>query len=181
MNHTIRKRMKNIIASFGVEDADGAELSRLIKHIAIGYETAIKAQMKDERLSGPRWRVLLHLYIAEEMGKPGVSPTDLSQARGVSKNTISTLLRSLEEQKLVTRAIAAHDRRSFVIQLTDAGRALIKERSPQHLNYLNELASDLTQEERDQLIILLRKLYQSVIHHSGLPENYCPDKDEVKE
>jgi len=173
--------MKNIIASFGVEDADGAELSRLIKHIAIGYETAIKAQMKDERLSGPRWRVLLHLYIAEEKGKPGVSPTDLSQSRGVSKNTISTLLRSLEEQGLITRSIASHDRRSFVIQLTEAGRALIRERSPQHLMFLNELASDLAPEERQQLIILLRKLYQSVIHHGGLPETYCEDNNEVKE
>jgi len=181
VDQKVREHMKAIIASFGVEDAGGAELSRLVKHLAIGYETAIKSQMKDERLSGPRWRVLLHLYIAEEKGKPGVSPTDLSQARGVSKNTISTLLRSLEEQRLVTRAIAAHDRRSFVIQLTNAGRALIRERSPQHLNYLNELASDLTPAERQQLIILLRKLYQSVIHHGGLPENYCPDKDEVKE
>lgn len=180
MNQKAREHINHIISSFGVEDTGGAELSRLLKHITIGYESAIKARMKDERLSGPRWRVLLHLYMAEVMDKPGVSPTDLSHARGVSKNTISTLLRSLEEQGLVTRSIAPHDRRSFVIRLTEEGRALIRDRSPEHLMFLNELASDLTAPERQQLITLLRKLYQSVIHHGGLPENYCQN-DEVKE
>jgi DNA-binding MarR family transcriptional regulator len=89
----------------------------------------------------------------------------------------------LEEQALVTRAVSPSDRRSFIIQLTDEGRALVRERSPQHLAFLNELASDLTPEEREQLIFLLRKLYKSLIHHGGLPESYCHGDDllEVKE
>ncbi len=166
------EKMKAIIASFGVEDTTGAELSRLTKLIATGYETIFKTRMKAEGLSGPRWRILLHLYIAEEMDRPGVSPTELAQARNVSKNTISTLLRSLEEQGLVSRAIAPHDRRSFIIQLTDQGRELVRQRSPQHLAFLNELASDLTPEEREELLRLLRKLYQSLINHGHLPDTY---------
>jgi DNA-binding MarR family transcriptional regulator len=177
------EHIQNIIASFGVEDTSGAELSRMTKLISTGYGTIFNARMKDENLSGPRWRILLHLFMAEEMGKPGVSPTELSQARNVSKNTISSLLRSLEEQGLVTRAVSPTDRRSFVIQLTDRGRELVRERSPQHLAFLNELASDLTPEERTQLITLLRKLYKSLVHHGGLPESYCRDDNpqEVKE
>ena len=166
-----------IIASFGVEDLSGAELSRLIRLIATGYETIFKARMKEEGLSSPRWRILLHLFMAEEMGEPGVSPTELAQARGVSKNTISSLLRSLEEQALVTRAVSPTDRRSFIIQLTDKGRELVRTRSPQHLRFLNELAGDLTPEEREQLIALLRKLYQSLARHGGLPEGRCRERD----
>ncbi len=165
-------QIKHMIASFGIEDTSGAELSRLTKLIATGYETIFKARMKDEGLSGPRWRILLHLYMAEKAGQPGVSPTEMAQARNVSKNTISTLLRSLEEQGLVTRAISPHDRRSFVIQLTERGRALVLERSPQHLSLLNMLASDLTSEERTELIRLLSKLYQSIIRHGDLPDSY---------
>ncbi len=166
------EKIQDIIASFGVEDTSGAELSRLTKLIATGYETIFKTRMKDEGLSGPRWRILLHLYIAEQMDRPGVSPTELAQSRNVSKNTISTLLRSLEEQGLVSRAIAPHDRRSFIIQLTDKGRDLVRQRSPQHLAFLNTLASELTPEERAELLRLLRKLYQSLIKHGDLPDTY---------
>ena len=178
MNESHSDHIKNIIASFGVEDLSGAELSRLIKLSSTGYDTIFKARMKDENLSGPRWRILLHLFMAEEMGAPGVSPTELSQARNVSKNTISSLLRSLEEQGLVTRAVSPSDRRSFVIQLTEKGRDLVRERSPQHLAYLNELASDLTLEERQQLILLLQKLYKSIVRHGGLPERRCNEMTE---
>ncbi len=179
MNDPNTHRIKNIIASFGVEDVSGAELSRLIKLSATSYDTVFKARMKDENLSGPRWRILLHLFMAEEMGKPGVSPTELSQARNVSKNTISSLLRSLEDQGLVTRAVSPTDRRSFVIQLSEKGRELVRERSPQHLAYLNELASDLTPEERQQLIALLRKLYKSIVQHGGLSERRCTENSEA--
>ncbi len=175
MIHSSSEHIQNIIASFGVEDLSGAELSRLTKLISTGYETVFKVRMKRENLSGPRWRILVHLFMAEEMGKPGVSPTELAQARSVSKNTISSLLRSLEGQKLITRVLSPTDRRSFIIQLTDKGRELVKERSPQHLAFLNELASDLTPEERGQLILLLRKLYKSLSHHGGLPEGRCQD------
>ena len=177
MSSPDRERIKNIIASFGVEDASGAELSRLTKLIATGYETIFKARMKDENLSGPRWRILLHLFMAEEMGRPGVAPTEMARARNVSKNTISSLLRSLEDQGLVTRAVSPTDRRSFVIQLTEKGRKQVRERSPQHLAYLNELASDLAPEERQQLIVLLRKLYKSIVQHGGLPEKRCRPDD----
>jgi len=176
MKETHAQRIKHIFDSFGVEDISGAELSRLTKLIATGYETIFKARMRDEGLSGPRWRILLHLFMAEEMGRPGVSPTELAQARNVSKNTVSTLLRSLEEQELISRTIAPHDRRSFIIQLTDKGRALVQERSPQHLSYLNELAGDLSPEEREQLITLLRKLYRSIARRGGLPEGRCSEQ-----
>ncbi len=174
------QHMQYIIASFGVEDLSGAELSRLIRLISTGYETIFKVRMKDEGLSGPRWRILLHLFMAEETGASGVSPTELARARNVSKNTVSTLLRSLEEQGLITRAIAPHDRRSFIIQLTEKGRELVRERSPQHLVFLNELASDLTLEEREALMALLRKLYQSLIHHGDLPESYRCQEESVQ-
>ena len=175
-------RIREIIASFGVDDISGADLSRMVRLTATGYETAFKARMKEEGLSGPRWRILLHLFMAEEMGRPGVSPTELAQARNVSKNTVSTLLRSLEEQGLITRAIAPHDKRSFIIQLTEKGRKLVRERSPQHLAFLNELASDLTPDERQELIRLLRKLYRSIIHHGGLPDSYrCREAQDQEE
>ena len=173
MSQSQHDQIRRVAQSFGVDDLSGAEISRLMRLVSTGYETIFKARMKAENLSGPRWRILLQLYMAEEMGNPGVSPSKLAQARNVSKNTISTLLRSLEERDLVTRSISPTDRRSFVIHLSDKGRQLVRERSPQHLRYLNELVSDLTFEEQQQLIELLRKLYKSLSHYGGLPESYC--------
>jgi DNA-binding MarR family transcriptional regulator len=173
MKQSHHEHLQRIASSFGVDDLSGAELSRLIRLLSTGYETIFKARMKEESLSGPRWRILLQLYLAEEMGMPGVSPSKLAQARNVSKNTVSTLLRSLEERALVTRAISSSDRRSFVIHLSEKGRQLVRERSPQHLELLNELSGNLSLQERAQLVALLRKLYKSLIQHGGLPESYC--------
>ena len=175
MKQSQYERFQRIAESFGVDDLSGAELSRLIRLLSTGYETIFKGRMANENLSGPRWRILLQLFMAEEIGEPGVSPSKLAQARNVSKNTISTLLRSLEERDLITRVISANDRRSFIIHLSDKGRLLVQERSPQHLHLLNELAADLLPEERLLLISLLQRLYKSLSHHGGLPESYCRD------
>lgn len=52
----------------------------------------------------PRWGLLMRLYIEEVSGNmSGLSPSQLSHYQHVSKNTVSALLRGLEEQGLIAR------------------------------------------------------------------------------
>ena len=155
-----------LLAEEGVTNIEGVEIMRLIRMISVAYESILSAAMREQGLSGPRWRLLLHLYMAEEMGRPPLSPTDLSQLQHVSKNTISSLLRSLEEQGLVVREINPADRRQIHLRLTDAAREHIRRVTPQHVRLLNELAAGLSDDERAQLIALLQKLRDSVLAHS---------------
>lgn len=92
----------------------------------------------------------------------GLNPTTLSHAHRVSKNTISALVRGLEEQGLVQRNLEPTDFRKFRIQLTDTGRELITKSGPGRVEKYNQLAKHMTLEERNQLINLLIKLHHSL-------------------
>jgi DNA-binding MarR family transcriptional regulator len=152
---------------FDVEDARGLELIALIHSLSNLTETVEmqQAQQNDgEELSGARWRLLMRLFTSEQLGyTEGLTPTMLSQFNRVSKNTISALLRGLEDQGLIRRTLDAQDYRIFRIQLTDAGREMIKKSSPQRIHAINQIFSDLDSKEMDQLLALLEKLEYSLI------------------
>ena len=145
-------------------DTTGLELAGLVRMTANLYDEAVVVQHpRAGGISGPRWALLGRLFAEEVRGnREGLSPTHLSRWQKVSKNTISALLRGLEEQGLIVRAVDPADRRGFRIRLTDAGRELVRSTAPDHLAYLNSLVTDLTPEERAQLLELLGKLCRSL-------------------
>ncbi len=88
----------------------------------------------------------------------GLTPTELSQFQQVSKNTISSLLRGLEEQGYIQREIDPKDLRVFRIHLTEAGRQLILSMGPKRVQGLNQLLVDMSDDEKTLLIQLLHTL-----------------------
>lgn len=132
-------------------------------------------------LSGPRWRLMSRLYIEEQLGNgDGVTPTVLSFSQRVSKNTISSLLRSLEQQELIQRNLDTADRRVFRIQLTETGRSLIQKSAPGRVAALNTMFSGLNNDEKRNLLALLDKLHQSLVnqvHARQFPEQYPVTQD----
>ncbi len=156
----IRGSLQNLA---GDADLAGMELVRLIGMVANAYASAVDENLRDAGLSWPRLGLLLRLMAEERCGVAGgLSPTHLSHHQNVSKNTISALLRGLEEQGLIERTLDSDDRRVFHIRLTDAGRQIIQAHAPGHIGLMNELAAGLTAEERAQLTMLLGKLYRSL-------------------
>ncbi len=153
----------------GVEDTSGLELVAMIRGLANLYEMAEIPPEAGIDLSGPRWLLLLRLMAEEHEGnRDGLTPTGLSHFQNVSKNTISSLLRGLEEQGLIQRAIDSDDKRLFRIQLSERGRSLMAVAAPQRIRYLNCLVSGLAAEEKEQLFTLLGKLYYSVTQNCGV-------------
>ncbi len=105
----------------------------------------------------------MRLHFEEARGNcAGITPTALSRVQSVSKNTISALLRGLEEQGLVQRTLDPTDRRLFRIQLTAHGRELVRREAPGRVRHLNRLAQGLTEPERQELTDLLWKLFSSI-------------------
>lgn len=167
----LRGELKALI---GLEDTSGVELFSLVHALTHLYDFAENQRSGDLELSGPRWALLLVLMAHERFGnEKGVTPTSLSRFQGVSKNTISSLLRGLEEQGYIQRTLDPEDYRVFRIQLTDAGRQVVQSLAPKRVAYINQLASDLSGEEREQLIALLEKLYRSVLKKSNLSQTSC--------
>ncbi len=162
----VRNQIKDL---FGLEDTTGFEIFGLVRALNHIYDSAENRGAESPDLSGPRWRLLALLLHHEQLGKKkGLTPTALSHMRGVSKNTISSLLRGLEEQGYIRRELDPEDRRVFRIRLTDAGLAVAKSLAPAQAAYISRLASDLSAGEREQLISLLGKLFRSVLNNSGL-------------
>lgn len=147
----------------GLEDTSGIELFSLMRMLTNLCEAIETQHLSENDLSGPRWGLLLRLFAEEQHGRSdGICPSSLSRFQRVSRNTISALLRGLEQQGLVQRALDREDRRRFRIELTAAGRELVKSTAPQRIRYLNHMVSGLSGVEHQQLIALLTKLYHSL-------------------
>jgi DNA-binding MarR family transcriptional regulator len=162
-------------------DTSGLELLRLVKMTGNLYDIINGERLRDADLSGPRLWLLVRLWMEETHGHlQGTRPTHLSRWQNVSKNTISALLRGLEEQGLVERALDPDDRRVFRIRLSPAGRELVQRVAPQHLACLNRLAGGLAPDERAELVVLLQKLYCLLAAHAAVPETACPRETGAK-
>jgi DNA-binding MarR family transcriptional regulator len=153
----------------GAEDTRSVEISGMIRRLSNIYDAIYLNDESGSELTGPRLGILFRLYVNELMSKgEGVTPTLLSHMQNVSKNTISSLIKGLEDQGLVSRENDTRDRRIYRLHLTDAGRSYVKENTPRHLQYINLLTGDLSSEEKEQLIVLLRKLTGSLIERGHL-------------
>src|SRR5512133_3343622 len=128
----LRSHLKELTGS---ADTSGIELVSLIRNLTNLYEAVHSLESGEHGLSGPRWGLLLRLLAVEQHGNcTGVTPASLSRFQSVNKNTISALLRGLEEQGLIQRDLDPVDRRIFRIQLTPEGRRVVKTEAPKRVD-----------------------------------------------
>ena len=157
---------------FAIEESSGIELFVMLQRTAHLVRLLDNQYDETMELSGPRWRLLMRLFIDEDMGNSaGLTPTAISQSQHVTKNTISALLRGLEAQGLIQRTLDSADLRTFRIKLTEAGRDYLRKNAPARMENLNHLLSGLETQEQEQLTTLLEKL------HGLLMDQYKPCKD----
>lgn len=88
----------------------------------------------------------------------GISFRELSQELLVTAGNLTGIVDRLEREGLVVRSLAPHDRRSFLLHLTDTGRALAKRLIAKHRRDLEVAMGILSEQELIQLRDLLEKL-----------------------
>ncbi len=159
--HRILEHMHNHAAHLSGSDATaGFQIAGLIRILANLYDN-IRSHESSGDLSGPRMGLLVRLFEEERHGNTqGITPTELSRNQHVSRNTISALLRGLEDQGYIERLLDPDDRRLFHIHLSDAGREAVSTLGPERVAITNQLAAKLSLEEQEQLIELLAKLFE---------------------
>ena len=115
-------------------------------------------------LSMAQYRVLMHLFFAEQMGdRRELNPSEISTRQSVSRNTMSSFIRNLEDEGLVERRLDPADRRRFNISLTAAGRDLVSRHARQHLESIGHCFSALTPDEQQTMLDLLAKIGSQVV------------------
>lgn len=158
---------KKIIEVSGIDNVRGIQLSNIIRRVANLFDAIVNQHIDEEGVTGPRMGILIRLYGSEILHESGgVTPTMLSHMQNVTKNTISSLVKGLEDQGLIRRENDPIDRRIYRLYLTDAGREYIVKIAPKQINFLNSLVSEMAPEEIDQLIELLTKLQNSLLSHA---------------
>jgi DNA-binding MarR family transcriptional regulator len=107
-------------------------------------------------LGAATFGVLVTLARVDDGG--GVSQRRLMEELGLTSGTVSVRMDRLVEEGLVDRRTDPESRRSTLISLTPAGRALFERVVPAHLANEERLLAALDAEERELLAALLRKL-----------------------
>lgn len=108
-------------------------------------------------LSGLEGNVLSVLYTVNEPLPPHV----ISERLLVTRGAITKVLDGLVERGYVRRFAHQQDRRMLLIELTDAGLAVLKEYKPDLYEQSAQWVNALSDEEQDALIALLKKLQPS--------------------
>lgn len=103
----------------------------------------------------------MRLMAAEESeNHEGINPTRISHFQNVKKNTITSLLRGLEERGRWSARMTPWTGARCASE-SPAGRQLIESTTPDRLEFFNHLSSSLT-DGGDALLALLEKLRISV-------------------
>lgn len=127
--------------------------------------------VEEAGLSFAQYRVLMHLFFVEQMGERAeLNPSEISDRQRVSRNTMSALIRNLEEDGLVERRLDPKDRRRFNISLTDRGRGVVRQHIHNHLEIIDHCFRVLSPDEQTTLRTLLQKLgaHVAAVRHEGL-------------
>ena len=126
-------------------------------------EQAAERNLGGAGLTWAKFRLLMSLYSGEQHGVTvGMQPSELSNVQGVSRNTVSSLIGTLEKDGLITRQLHGTDHRRFVIHLTTEGRRLMKTNMAHQFKFVTECFTGFNAAERQTFLDFLGRLNQAL-------------------
>ena len=125
-----------------------------ISRLSRALEAHLEVVYREHGLE-PGWHDLLATLRRQG---PKLRPTDLMGSLMLTSGGTTKRLQKLEAAGLIAREPDPNDRRGQLIALTDKGRELIDAVTGPHLANEARLLEALSDEEREQLAALLRKL-----------------------
>lgn len=91
-------------------------------------------------------------------GEFKLKPTELYNLLMVTSGAMTNRIDTLEKKGLVNRVNDTEDRRTVYVKLTEKGLSLINEAVYEHVSVEEELLKKLTEEEKEILNSILRKI-----------------------
>ncbi len=124
-------------------------LNRSMQHIRKGESQ----QILDAGLTLSQFSVLEALYHKGDLRICEIIEKTLSTG-----GNMTVVVNNLIKEGLISRCKDPVDGRASVVTLTDKGRAIIGELFPRHVANIQSLMEGLDEDEKSQLLILLKKL-----------------------
>ena len=134
-----------------------------MRQVAHALNQLSESSLASAGLTFARFRLLMGLLISEQLdNRNELNPSEISDKLGISRNTVSTLIRELEQEGLIERHLDHSDRRRFNIRLTSAGQTLVRNNASQHYHVIACCFDALSSEEQESLSSILTKLDVSI-------------------
>jgi DNA-binding MarR family transcriptional regulator len=131
-----------------------------ISRISILMQRELERVFAERGISGGDFDVLASM---RRSGAPyQLTPGQLSRATLVTTGGMTKRIDRLEAKGLVRRRPDPDDRRGALIELTDAGRALVDEVAGAHFANEERLLAGMSPAKREQLAGLLREMLRSL-------------------
>jgi DNA-binding MarR family transcriptional regulator len=120
----------------------------------------------------PRFDLMAQL----ERNPGGLRMSELSKRLMVSGGNVTGITDQLEREGLVARTMDRGDRRAITVKLTDSGLKRFRVMAAQHEQWIIELLSGLSQENKQGMMRTLRKLktHLSTVAHPGASPRSSP-------
>jgi DNA-binding MarR family transcriptional regulator len=113
-------------------------------------------------LSWAKFHLLMNLRHGEKHAGAGMQPSELSELLGTSRNTVSALIASLEEDGLISRELHDTDHRKFLIRLTPEGRKVLRTKLDSQFRFVTHCFASFTSAEREMFLDFLTRLNESL-------------------
>ena len=109
---------------------------------------------RNYRLSEGKLCVLIQLHQSPK----GCAPSTLAERAGITRASVSVMIRNLQTEGLVSLVSDDEDRRAKCVRLTKKGCAFLDKVLPEHYLRITKLMGRLTAKEQKALTGLLEKL-----------------------
>ena len=138
----------------------GADVLNRASRLVLETRAPIETIFQHHGLDSGEFDVLAALRRA---GAPyAMRPTELFTSLMISSGGLTARLDRLEKARLIRRRPSREDGRSLMVELTTAGRKKIEAAFRADMDLENEMVSGLSEDERSELVRLLRKLTQTM-------------------
>ncbi|WP_251153215.1 MarR family transcriptional regulator [Cellulosimicrobium sp. Marseille-Q4280] len=132
-------------------DTSVADVTARLRRIAGLLDARVDAALDEREVSRPELDVLTAL---RRTGRP-LRAGEVTTLTGAPGASITKRLDRLERAGLVARTVLERDRRGVVVELTDAGRALVDDVFPRQLALEEDALAGLSADDRATLAALL--------------------------
>lgn len=136
----------------------GVNVDSLIGHVFKLWMRTKKQILDEFDLTGSQYEVLSAIYYLGSRKKE-IIQIDLSEETGIDPMTVSTILRNLEKNKIITRVRGTKNTRVIYIKFTDAGESLYMMASTKMSVCCNNIYRNIDEKNlTSQLLVLSNEL-----------------------
>ena len=149
-----------LVPEYSSLDTSSVMLFYLFLQVGSDMLTAFETYLADHGISQGRFTVLLLLLRSQvrRNGAGGLSPSELARQAGVTRATMTGLMKGLQRDGLIERSGHDGDGRKVIVRLTPRGKESLHIIFPAYYSRIAELMNELEDEEREKLSMLLHKM-----------------------